>query len=44
MWRRKMTLKAEYESSSSHFSFKRLVQGAFNVGLILSAITALPLA
>jgi hypothetical protein len=31
--RRKLDLKAEFESGSSHFSFKRLVSGAFNVVL-----------
>jgi hypothetical protein len=35
-------LKAKLESSSSNFSFKSLVQGAFNVGLIGSTCTALP--
>jgi hypothetical protein len=33
--RRKLKLKAKLESSSSYSSFKRLVPGAFNVGLIL---------
>jgi len=40
--RRKLKLKAEVESSMSHFSFKRLVPGGFNVGLIGSTCTALP--
>jgi hypothetical protein len=36
-------VKANIESSSTHISFKRLVSGAFNVGLIGSTCTALPL-
>ena len=32
--RRKLTLKAKRENGISHFSFKRLVPCAFNVGLI----------
>jgi len=35
-------LKAKFESGSSHVSLKRLVPGAFNVGLIGSTCTALP--
>ena len=42
MKRRKLNLKAKFESGLSHFSFKRLVQCAFNVGLIGSTCTALP--
>ena len=37
-----MKLKAKFESGSSHVSLKRLVPGAFNVGLIGSTCTALP--
>jgi len=37
-----MNLKARYEGDSSHYSFKRSVPGAFNVGLIGSTCTALP--
>ena len=44
VWRRNLNLKAEVESSISHFSFKRLVPGAFNTGLIGSTCAALPLA
>ena len=40
--RRKLNLKAKVESSMSHFSFKRLVPGGFNLGLIGSTCTALP--
>ena len=43
MWRRKLNFKEEVESSISHFSFKRLVPGCFNVGLTGSTCTALPL-
>ena len=32
LWRRKLNLKAKFESSISHFSFKRLVPGGFNLG------------
>jgi len=32
--RRKLNLKAKFESSSSHYSFKHLVPGAFNMGFI----------
>ena len=42
MWRHKMNLKAKFESSISHFSFERLVQGGFNWGYIRSICTALP--
>ena len=42
MKRRKLILKAEVESSTSQFTFKRLVPGGFNVGLIGSTCTALP--
>jgi len=42
MWRRKLNLKAEVDSSISHFSFKRLVPGGFNLGFIGSTCTALP--
>jgi hypothetical protein len=41
---RKLKLEAKLESSSSYFSFKHLVPGAFNVCLIGSTCTALPLA
>jgi hypothetical protein len=40
--RRKLNLKAKFESGSSGFSFKRLVPGAFYVGLIGSTCTARP--
>ena len=40
--RRKLNLKATLESSISHFSFKRLVPGTFNLGFIGSTCTALP--
>jgi len=39
---RKLNLTAKVESSMSHFSFKCLVPGAFNLGLIGSTCTALP--
>ena len=39
-----MILKAKVESSSSYLGVKRLVSGAFNVGLIGSTCTALPMA
>jgi hypothetical protein len=39
---RKLSLKAEVDTSTSQFSFKRLVQGGFNLGLIGSTCTALP--
>ena len=35
--------ESEFESNSSYFSFKRLVPGAFNLVLIGSTCTALPL-
>ena len=35
-------MKAKLESGSSHFSFKRLVPGSFNLGLIVSTCTAIP--
>jgi len=38
MQRRMLNLKAKFESGSSHFSFKRLVTGAFNVGLFESKV------
>jgi hypothetical protein len=38
----KVEFESEFESSLSHFSFKRLVPGDFNVGLIGSTCTALP--
>ena len=44
MWRRKLDLKATFESGSSHFRFERPDPGGFNVGCIGSARTALPLA
>jgi len=40
--RRKLKLKAKLENSLSYFSFKRLVPGTFNVGLMGSTCTALP--
>jgi hypothetical protein len=42
MQRRKLKLKAKFESGLSYFSFERLVPGGFKVGLIWSACTALP--
>jgi hypothetical protein len=42
MKRRILNLKANFKSSSSGFSFKRLFPGAFDVGLIGSTCTALP--
>jgi hypothetical protein len=36
-------LKANFESGLSHVSFESLITGAFNVGLIGSTCTALPL-
>ena len=42
LWRRKLKLKAKFESRSSHFSFKRLDPGGLNVGLMESTCTALP--
>jgi len=40
--RHKLYLKGKLQSSSSYCSFKRLVPGAFNMGLIGSTCTALP--
>jgi hypothetical protein len=37
-----LNLKANFEGGSSYFSFKRLVLGAFHIGLIGSTCTALP--
>jgi hypothetical protein len=42
MYRRKLNLKAKFESGLSYVSFKGLMPGAFNVGLIGSSCTALP--
>ena len=42
LYRRKLKLKANLESSLTYFSFERLVPGAFNVSLIGSICTALP--
>ena len=42
VYRRKLILKAKSESGSYYLSFKRLVPGGFNMGLIGSACTALP--
>ena len=42
MKRRKLKLKANLESDFSNYSFKRLVPGAFNVGLIGSTCTTSP--
>jgi hypothetical protein len=39
---RKMKLKVKLEGSLSHFSFKRLAPGPFNMGFIGSTCTALP--
>ena len=44
MQRRNLDLKTNFESGSPHFSFKRLVPGGFNLGLIGSTCTALPMA
>ena len=41
MYRRKLKLKAKFECGLSYFSFKRLVPGGFNVGLIGSTCTTL---
>jgi hypothetical protein len=41
---RKLKLKAKLESNLSCFTFKRLVPGAFSLGLIGSICTALPCA
>jgi hypothetical protein len=40
MKRRKLNLKATFETSLPYSSFKRMVPGAFNVGLIGSTCTA----
>jgi hypothetical protein len=40
--RRKLNLKAEFESSVAHISLQRLIPVGFNVGLIGSTWTALP--
>jgi len=40
VWRRKLNLKAKFESGSSHLSLRQLDPGAFNVGLIGSTCTA----
>jgi hypothetical protein len=40
--RRKLKLKAKFESGPSHRSFKSIDPRAFNVGLIGSTCTALP--
>jgi hypothetical protein len=37
-----LELKAKLESSSSHFTFKRLAPGPFNMGFIWSTCTGLP--
>jgi len=42
LYRRKLNLKAEVESSMSHLSFKRLVPGGSDLGFIRSTCTALP--
>jgi len=42
MERHKLNLKAKFKSGSSYFSFKRIILGVFNVGLIGSICTALP--
>ena len=42
VWRRKLKLKANFESGSSHFSFKRSDPGACNADFIGSTCTALP--
>jgi hypothetical protein len=42
MKRRKLNLKAKFESGPSHVSFNRLVPAPFNAGLIGSTCTALP--
>ena len=42
VYRRKLKLKAKFEGGSSYYSFKRLVPGAFNLGLTGSACTASP--
>ena len=40
--RRKKNLIAKFQSASLYYSFKRLVPGAFNMGLIGSTCTGLP--
>jgi hypothetical protein len=40
VWRRKLNLKATFESGQSRLSFKRIVPGAFNTSLIGSTCTA----
>jgi hypothetical protein len=42
VYRRNLNLKAKVESTMSHFSFKCLVPGGFNVGLIGATCTAPP--
>ena len=42
MKRRMLILKAKFEGGSSYYSFKRLVPGAINVGLIGATCAALP--
>jgi hypothetical protein len=42
VWWRKLNLKAKVESNISHFSFKGLVPGGFNMGFIGSTCTASP--
>jgi len=42
MERRNLNLKAKFESSLSHYSFKRSDPGGFNMVLIGSTCTALP--
>jgi hypothetical protein len=42
LWRRKLNLKATFESGSSYLSVKRLLPGALNLGLIGSTCTASP--
>ena len=34
VWRRELNFKPTFESGPSHLSFKRIVPGAFNTGLI----------
>jgi hypothetical protein len=42
MWRRKLNLKANFEGSSSYYSFKRLVSGVLSLGFKGPTCTALP--
>jgi len=42
MYRRKSKFKAKFESGTSYYCFKRLVPGAFKVGLIGSSCAASP--